>query len=124
MIPAPSQNSVGACNLIALLILCYISSRLVALLKVIDTPVQVSDVLVVSFKVTLAFRCSLFSFSKCPLDSYLTLFQLSTLLWLDPVTTAFWHAFFDLKIVNILLLLVFVQTRLLLAEILLLSLTF
>ena len=44
MFPPPSQNTVGACDQITLLILYYIGSRLVTLLKIIDAPVQVSDV--------------------------------------------------------------------------------
>ena len=39
MVPPPSQNSVGVCKQITLLILYYISSRLVNLLKVIDAPI-------------------------------------------------------------------------------------
>jgi hypothetical protein len=48
MIPLPSQNTVGVCNQVALLILYYISSRLVPPLKIVDTPIQVSDVLVLT----------------------------------------------------------------------------
>ena len=36
MVPPPSQNTVAVCNQITLFILCYISSRLVTLLKIID----------------------------------------------------------------------------------------
>ena len=43
--PSPSQNTVGACKQITILIFCYISSRLVTLLKDIDAPIQVSNVL-------------------------------------------------------------------------------
>src|SRR5215470_9196989 len=46
MIPPPSQTIVGVCNQVTLLILYYISSRLVPPLKVIDTLIQVSDILV------------------------------------------------------------------------------
>jgi hypothetical protein len=50
MIPLPTQDTVGVCNQITLLILYYISSRLVNL-KVFDAPVQVSDILLtVCFK--------------------------------------------------------------------------
>ena len=45
MIPPPSQNTVGVCNQITLLILYYISSRVVTLLDVTDAPIQVSDIL-------------------------------------------------------------------------------
>ena len=46
MVPPPSHNTVGVCNQITLLILCYISSRLVTL------PIKVSDIfdLTVSYK--------------------------------------------------------------------------
>jgi hypothetical protein len=57
--PPPCQNAAGVCNQIALLILHYISSRLVNLLKVIDTPIQVSDILIhllVSSSSILGFR--------------------------------------------------------------------
>ena len=43
MVPPPSQNTVAACNQITLLMLYYISSRLVTLLKVIDAPIHVRD---------------------------------------------------------------------------------
>jgi len=44
MVPQPSQNTVGVCNHIYhILILYYISSRLVTLPKAIDATVQVSD---------------------------------------------------------------------------------
>jgi len=39
-----SQYIVGVCNQITLLVLYYVSSRLVTFLKVIDVPIQVSDV--------------------------------------------------------------------------------
>jgi len=44
IVPRPSQNTVAVCNQITLLIPYYISSRLVNLLKIIDAPVQVSDI--------------------------------------------------------------------------------
>jgi len=52
MAPTPSQNTVAVCNQITLLILYYISSRLVTLLKVTNAPIQVPDIfdLTVSFK--------------------------------------------------------------------------
>ena len=43
MVPTPNQNTVGIYNQITLLILYYISSRLVTLLKVTDAPVQVPN---------------------------------------------------------------------------------
>ena len=52
MVPPSSQNTVGACNQITLLILYYVSSQLVTLLKVNDAPIQVSEIfyLAVNFK--------------------------------------------------------------------------
>jgi hypothetical protein len=41
MVPPCSQNTVGACNEITLLILYCISSGLLSLLKVTDAPIQV-----------------------------------------------------------------------------------
>ena len=82
-VPSPSQNTVGVCNQITFVILHYISSRLVPLLKVIDAPIQVPNIfdLTVSFKfLNFSFQvCLLFWFLKCLLTSHLTLFRLSTL---------------------------------------------
>ena len=52
MIPQPSQYTVGVCKQINLIIIYYISSRLTTLIKIIDAPIQVSDIfhLTVSFK--------------------------------------------------------------------------
>ena len=58
MVAPPSQNTVGVCNKITLLILYYIYSRLVTLVKIIDAPVQVSDV----FDLTVSFEFTGFSF--------------------------------------------------------------
>jgi hypothetical protein len=58
MIPPPSQNTVGVCNQVTLLILYYISSRLVPPLKLIGTPIQVSGILVL----TVCFKFINFSF--------------------------------------------------------------
>jgi hypothetical protein len=44
MIPQPSQNTVDVCNETILLILCYICSKLVTLLKVTDAPTEISDI--------------------------------------------------------------------------------
>ena len=43
MVPSHSRSTVGVCKQITLLILYYICSRLVILLKVIDASIQVSD---------------------------------------------------------------------------------
>ena len=51
IVPAPRQNTVGVCNQVAFLILYYVSSRHVPLLKVTDAPIQVPTLyLTVSFK--------------------------------------------------------------------------
>ena len=75
----------GVCKQIILLILYYISSRLVTLLKVIDAPIEVSFIfyLTVNFKfLNFSFQIFLLLFFlKCLLASRLTLFRLSTLLW-------------------------------------------
>ena len=85
MIPPPIQTTEGVCNQFPLLIIYYTSSRLLTLLKVTDTPTQVSDILVL----TVSFKFSNFSFHiyifflflKCLLASGITQFTLSTLLW-------------------------------------------
>ena len=59
MFPPPSQNTVEACNQITLLMLYYISCRLVTLLKVTDATTQFSDIfylMLVSSSSILAFR--------------------------------------------------------------------
>jgi len=80
MILPPSQNTVGICNQITLLILYYISSRLVTLLKI--KSLTFFNVLLVTSSSILAFRHSFFLFLKCLLASCLILFRLYTLLWL------------------------------------------
>jgi len=61
LVPPPSQNTVGVCNQITLLVLYYMSSRLATRLNVTDAPVQVSDILglTVSFKF-INFNCQVF----------------------------------------------------------------
>ena len=80
-----TQNTVGFCNQLTLLIVYYISFRLATHVKVIDTPIQVPNIfdLTVSFKfLNFSFyKCLVFSL-KCLLASCLTLFSSSTLLWL------------------------------------------
>ena len=44
IIPPPSQNTVGVCNQIPFLILYYISSSLVTLLKATDSSIQVPNI--------------------------------------------------------------------------------
>jgi hypothetical protein len=48
MIPPPSQNPVAVCNQITLLILYYISSRMLTLIKITDALIQNSDALVLT----------------------------------------------------------------------------
>jgi hypothetical protein len=105
MVPPPSQNTVAVCNQFTLLILYYISSKLVILLKVSDAPIQVSDI----FYLTVSFNCINFSlqtffllFLKCLLASRLTFFRLSTLLWFGCRNHCIWAASFDLNNTNIL----------------------
>ena len=85
MFPPPSHHTVGVCNQITLLILYYISSRLVTLLKVTEMPLYNSLIffilLLLSSSQISAFRYSFFLVLKCLLASCLTLFRLSTLLW-------------------------------------------
>jgi len=85
----------AVCNQIILLILYYISSRLVTLLKVTDAPIQVQVPnifdLPISFKfLNFSLQIYLVLFLKCALASHLTLFGLFTLVGLDPVPTSFW----------------------------------
>ena len=58
MVPPASQNTVRVCNQITLLILYYISSKLVTLLKVIDVPLQAPNI----FYLTVSFKFLKFSF--------------------------------------------------------------
>jgi hypothetical protein len=57
----PSQNTVGICNQISLLILYYIYSRLVTLFKVSDATIQVPNI----FDLTISFKFLYFSFQIC-----------------------------------------------------------
>jgi len=45
IVPTPGHNTVGVCHQVTFLILHYITSRLVPLLKVIDALIQVPNVL-------------------------------------------------------------------------------
>jgi len=58
MVPPPSQNTVGICNQITLLVFYYVSFRLGTLLKITDAPIQVSDI----FYLALSFRFISFGF--------------------------------------------------------------
>jgi len=73
MVPPTSQNTVGICNQVTHLILCYVSSGLVTALIVDHT---------VGFKfIYFGFQYFFFLFLKYLLASRLTLFRISTLLW-------------------------------------------
>jgi len=84
IVSPPSQNTVGVCNQITFVILHYISSRLVTLLKDIKslTPLYKSLIfmilLLVSSSSILAFRYAFFLFLKCLLASRLTLLWLGS----------------------------------------------
>jgi len=90
MVPPRSQNTVGVCNQITLLILYFIISRWVTLLKVTDTPIQVSDIFDYCFKfINFSFQIFLLlvpeisiSFSLLHCLDYLHCFGL------DPLATA------------------------------------
>ena len=105
MFPPPTQNNVGVCNQITLLIPCYIRFSMVNLLKVIVTPIQVSDIfyLTVCFKfLNFTFRYSFFLFLKYLLDSRLTFFGLSTVLWFGSHNICILACFLLCKDLNIL----------------------
>ena len=84
-VPSPCQNTLGVCNQITILILHYISSRLVTFLKSL-MPLQKLVIfldLTVSFKfLNFSFQICLPLFLKCLLASCLTLVRISTLSWL------------------------------------------
>jgi len=84
MVLPPSQNTVGVCNQITLLVLYHNSSRLVTLLKIIDALIQIPN----TFYVTVSFKFLNFSFQIFLLfvpemSTSFTFFILSTLLWLE-----------------------------------------
>jgi hypothetical protein len=67
MVPPPNQSTVGLCNQITIIILYYISSILVTLLKVTEVLIQVFDIfyLTVSFKfIDISFQIFLLFFLK------------------------------------------------------------
>jgi hypothetical protein len=83
IIPPPIRNTVDVCNQFTILILCYISSRLVTLPKVIDVPTNVSDIFYLNFSSKLiSFRFQIFLpfFLKYILAARRILLGLSTLL--------------------------------------------
>jgi hypothetical protein len=61
IVPPPSQNTLGVCNQITLLIVCYISYRLVTLLEVTDDPIQVPNI----FYLTVSIKFLNFSSQIC-----------------------------------------------------------
>jgi hypothetical protein len=58
MVPPPKQNTVEICSQITLLILHFINSKLLTHPKVINVPVQVSEI----FDLTMSFKFISFSF--------------------------------------------------------------
>jgi hypothetical protein len=85
MVSQPSENTVGVYIQITLFILYSISSRLVTLLTVTVTLIQVCDIfyLTVSFKfINFSFQIFLLFSPQYLLTALLTLFGLSTFLWL------------------------------------------
>ena len=105
IVPPPSQNPVAVRNQITFVILHYISSRLVTLLKITDAPMQVSNILdlTVSFKfLNFRFVICLLLLLNCLLASRLSLFKLPTFLCLGHLSTVFYPASFDLRDLNIL----------------------
>ena len=84
IVPPPSQNTVGGCNQITLLIFYYISSTLVSLLKIMDVPVQVSDIydFAFSFKF-IKFSIQIFLLFVPEMSTSFTSYivRLSVLLW-------------------------------------------
>jgi len=90
MVPPPCHNTVEVCNQITLLILYYISSRLINLLQIVDATIQqVPDIfyLTVNFNfLNFSFQIFLILFLKYLLPSRLPLFRLPTLLWFESCT--------------------------------------
>ena len=81
MVPPPNQNNVAVCNQLTLLILKYISSKLVTLkspMTLYKSPIFFILLLVSSSSI-LGSRYFFFLFLKCSLPSSLTLFRLSIL---------------------------------------------
>ena len=68
MITPPSQDTVAVCNQITFLNLYYIISRLVTLLKVINAPIQVSDVLAVI--IIIIILCCLLNVLPVPSENF------------------------------------------------------
>ena len=105
IVPPRSQNTVEVCNKISLLILYYITSGLVTLLKVTDVRIKVPNIFyltVNSSSSISAFRYASFFFLKCLQASRLTLFRLSTLLCLGSCTHCILACFLWSKFVNFL----------------------
>ena len=84
MIPPPSQNTVGVCNHITLLILYYISSRLVSLLKVTDAPVQAPNIFYLTISFKFNFSVQLFLVPEMPASfmSYIVYIIYIALAWI------------------------------------------
>jgi hypothetical protein len=84
MVPPLRQNAVGICNQITLLTLYYINSRLITHFKIIDVPIQASDIfyLTVSFNyVNLTCQIFLLFVLGMYTNFASSLFRLCILLW-------------------------------------------
>ena len=87
MIPLPNQNFVGVCKQINLLIHYYSSSRLVTLPKVIDSPLQITNIfyLIISIKfLNFRFQIILLFFSEISarFKSYIVQIIYIALVWI------------------------------------------
>jgi hypothetical protein len=95
---------VRICNQITLLILYYICSRLITLLKLNDAPTKVSDILYffLRFKfINFSFQILLPFFPEMSIASNITWFRLPTSIWFRSSNTYILFCF-DLKILTIL----------------------
>jgi len=87
MVPPTSQNTVAGCSQITLLMLYYISSRMVNFLKVIDVPVQVSNIVhlpVSNEFISFSFLINILLFPEMSnsLVSYIVQFIQIVLIWI------------------------------------------
>jgi hypothetical protein len=79
MVPPPNHNTVTVCNQITLLILYYINSRLVTLLKIIHAPVYIFLIVLLVSSSSRETLCSLQTFSHVfVVHMHLTLFLLGS----------------------------------------------
>ena len=98
--PPPSQNTVGACDQITCLILYYISSRVVTLLKVTDAPLQVLYIfnLTINFKIlNFGFQIDIVFVPVMSVSFSSHIFRLSTFLCLGSCTHCNFACFLSSK---------------------------